>query len=244
MKIRTDELLVQKNLVRSRSQAADLIKRGLVRVNGGLIKKAGYMVAEDSKVKLAKTEQLVSRAGEKLASVKSELKISFSGKTVLDVGSSTGGFTDLALQNGAKKVLAVDVGTDQLHPNLRQDSRVQLFEQTDIRDFVLPQKTSIDLIVIDVSFISLRQILPKILDFCSEKTQVITLVKPQFEVGGDKKHKGVIKNERMRRDIMKEFEAWVSDCFVIVDKRDSQLSGSQGNQERFYKLTPLKKLLK
>jgi 23S rRNA (cytidine1920-2'-O)/16S rRNA (cytidine1409-2'-O)-methyltransferase len=238
MKQRADELLVQKGLVRSRSQAADFIKRGKVKIDGKVVPKPGYLINAGQAIHIEPGPTYVSRAGEKLASVSEVLKLSFSGKTVLDVGSSTGGFTDFALQNGAKKVIAVDVGTDQLDPILRNNPKIELFEQTDIRDFKLPDQ-AIDIVVIDVSFISLTQILPSVLKLSSPGTQIVAMFKPQFEAGSDKKHKGVIKNDAMRRDIMKNFESWTAKSFVIEDKCDSKLAGAHGTQERFYLLKPL-----
>ncbi|HET7060431.1 MAG TPA: TlyA family RNA methyltransferase [Candidatus Saccharimonadales bacterium] len=182
----------------------------------------------------ATPQRYVSRAGLKLASVAEALKLDFKNKTVLDVGSSTGGFTDYALQHGAKKVIAVDVGTNQLHPSLRQDPRVELHEKTDIRDFQTPQ--NIDLVMADVSFISLRDILPAVAGLTGQNTQIVAMVKPQFEAGSEMKHKGVIKNEKMRRDILKNFESWVAGQFVISGKADSQIAGTKGNRERFYLL--------
>lgn len=177
----------------------------------------------------------VSRAGLKLASVAEALKLDFKDKTVLDVGSSTGGFTDYALQHGARKVIAVDVGTEQLHPSLRQDPRVELHEKTDIRDF--ETDGPVDIVLADLSFISLREILPHIAGLVGNDTRITVMVKPQFEAAhGGQKHKGIIKNERMRRDILKSFEAWASGRFVILDKADSQVTGAKGNRERFYLL--------
>lgn len=180
-------------------------------------------------------EQYVSRAGLKLASVAQALKLDFRDKVVLDAGSSTGGFTDYALRRGARKVIAVDVGTDQLHPNLRQNPKVELHEKTDIRNFDTDE--AIDIVVADLSFISLGEVLPHIAGLSSKRTQIAAMVKPQFEAGQSSlKHKGVIKNERLRRDILKDFEAWASQRFVILDKADSQVAGSKGNKERFYLL--------
>jgi len=184
--------------------------------------------------------QYVSRAGLKLESVADILKLDFRGKTVLDVGSSTGGFTDYALRRGAKKVFAVDVGTDQLHPSLRGDKRIELHEKTDIRDFYMKEKPNI--IVIDVSFISLREILPHLYNFLSDTdTQIVAMVKPQFEAGKDQTNKGIIKNDAMRRQILKDFEDWSHKYFFIQSKRDSDVAGAKGNQERFYLLKPLDK---
>lgn len=234
-KIRLDQAVVYKGLVATRSQAETYIKLGNVKVNDKLVTKPGFLVAPDAEVLLTTEERYVSRAGLKLASIAEQFRVDFKGKTILDVGSSTGGFTDYALQHGAKKSIAVDVGTNQLHPTLRTDRRIELHEQTDIRDFITSEH--IDIVVIDVSFISLRQILPMVKKLSNKHTAVLAMVKPQFEAIADNvKHKGVIKNDRMRRDILKGFEAWVVKDFVIVDKADSGVAGEKGNLERFYYL--------
>ncbi len=221
--------------MRSRSQAESYIKLGHVSVNGQTSHKAGHLVSETDQINLLTAEQYVSRAGLKLASVASILKLDFRDKTVLDVGSSTGGFTDYALKHGASKVIAIDVGTNQLHPTLHNHPQIELHEQTDIRDFTT--KDIINIVVIDVSFISLREILPHIARQIDPSTKVIAMVKPQFEAGNtNQKHAGVIKNERMRRDILKDFEVWVKQLFVIRDKADSLVAGGKGNLERFYLL--------
>lgn len=236
-KIRLDHALVQKQLVTSRSQAESWIKLGKVLVNGRTVTKPGVFVNPDAVLALDAKEQYVSRAGLKLASVARLLKLDFRGKTVLDVGSSTGGFTDYALKHGAKKVYAVDVGTDQLHPSLRSNPAIELHEKTDIRNFYLEEKP--DIIVIDVSFISLREILPHLAEHLSGSGTVIAaMLKPQFEAGKDQTSKGVIKNDAVRRQILKEFETWARQYFVVIDKRDSDVHGAKGNQERFYLLKP------
>lgn len=234
-KIRLDIRLTELKLVGSRSQAESYIKLGLVTVDGQVQAKPGFLVSPSATIHLTAKEQYVSRAGLKLASVANVFRLDFRGKTVLDVGSSTGGFTDYALQHGAKKVFAIEVGKDQLHPSLHGDERIELHEQTDIRDFIT--KETIDIVVADVSFVSLRELLPHVAALCSPSTQLAIMVKPQFEAAqSGLKHKGVIKNERMRRDILKGFEEWARGRFVILDKADSQVSGSKGNQERFYLL--------
>lgn len=238
MKQRLDQAMVAHRLVATRSQAESFIKLGEVLVDGHVVTKSGYSVSENSEIKLTATEQYVSRAGLKLASVAKTLNLDFKDKTMLDVGSSTGGFTDCALQNGAKKVLAVEVGTNQLHPSLRGDPRIELHEKTDIREFRTDQ--SIDIVVIDVSFVSLREILPSVARLSNTNTTIVAMVKPQFEAGQSRlKHKGVIKNDRMRRDVLKDFEQWVQASFKLVDKADSEVHGSKGNIERFYLLRPL-----
>lgn len=176
---------------------------------------------------------------------------------MLDVGSSTGGFTDYALQHGAKEVIAIDVGTNQLHPKLREDSRVELHEKTDIRNVFL-QKTESrdvshelrankveitqvpDVILIDVSFISMRMILPHISSLISHNSQVVAMLKPQFEASRSQLNKGIVKNSKYRRDILHGFEGWcLENGFVILKKSDSAVAGEKGNVERFYLLKKL-----
>lgn len=237
-KQRLDIALTQRGLTSSRSQAESWIKLGKVTVDGKTVIKPGFFVGGKNDIELVAEEKYVSRAGLKLASVAELLKLNFKDKIVLDVGSSTGGFTDYALQHGAKKVYAVDVGTEQLHPSLRNDPRIELHEKTDIRDFKVVE--SLDLVLIDVSFISLREILPYIHDNLTDKdTQVVAMLKPQFEAGQEMVSKGVIKNEKIRRQILKDFEVWAKKLFVIIDKRDSDVAGARGNQERFYLLKPI-----
>lgn len=255
-KIRLDLRLAQLELVSSRSQAESYIRLGQVKVNGVVEQKPGRLVGDTDSITLTAEEQYVSRAALKLKSAAETFNLNFHGKTVLDVGSSTGGFTQYALKHGAAKVIAVDVGTDQLHASLRGDERIELYEKTDIRDVWLSQpappagKTAperkvligghIDLVVCDVSFISLREILPHVARLMSKDTLLVAMVKPQFEAGhAGIKHKGVIKNDRMRRDILKDFELWAKDCFVITDKADSAVAGSKGNLERFYNMRKL-----
>lgn len=234
-----DQAMVGLGLVSSRSQAESWIKLGKVKVDECQITKPGFFVGQSSKIKLTAPEQYVSRAGLKLASAMKAINLSFADKAILDVGSSTGGFTDYALKHGAKKVIAVDVGTNQLHPSLRDNPRIELHEQTDIRALQALSE-AVDIVVIDVSFISLREILPHVASLCNSQTKIAAMVKPQFEVGGSAKHKGVIKNDAMRREILRNFEAWSKKCFVVLAKSDSEVTGSKGNRERFYLLRPIK----
>lgn len=237
-KARLDQTMVTRGLVSTRSQAESWIRLGKVTVDGGVVKKPGHFVSDTSLIALTATEQYVSRAGLKLSSVADRLSVNFRDKIVLDVGSSTGGFTDYALQHGARKVIAVDVGTDQMHPKLRADERVELHEKTDIRGFT-PSEAP-DIVVIDVSFVSLRDILPHIARIVSREAVILAMVKPQFEAGrGQLGSSGVVKNDTMRRTILKNFEQWSKRYFVIVDKADSEVAGEHGNRERFYHLRVL-----
>ena len=235
MKQRLDKVLVERGLASTRSQADNFIRLGYVYLNKKVAQKSGVMVSDTDEITLKKTETYVSRAGLKLASVAKYFKLNFQDKTVLDIGSSTGGFTDYSLRHGAKKVFAVDVGTDQLHPSLRTNPKIILHEKTDIRDFFTDEL--IDVIVGDVSFISLREILPHVAkELMSENTILIAMVKPQFEAGRHQVNKGIIKNDKVRRQILSDFENWAKKYFVILDKKDSEVAGSKGNLERFYKL--------
>lgn len=233
MKIRLDNLLVDRKMVESRSQAESYIKLGKVAVDGIKRTKPGFFVDVNSELKILQQVQYVSRAGLKLESVAKKMRIDFRNKTVLNVGSSTGGFTDYSLKNGANKVIAVDVGTDQLHPKLRLNKKVELHEKTDIRNFKTDQK--IDVVVIDVSFISIKEILPSVVNLSNKNTKIVAMVKPQFEAGRNGTVNGVVKNNSYRRKILQDFENWCrSNNLYIENKRDSEVKGTKGNQERFY----------
>ncbi|MCE7936459.1 TlyA family RNA methyltransferase [Candidatus Saccharibacteria bacterium CPR2] len=246
---RLDLYLFEKGKAATRSQAESLIRMGAVFVNGEKATKPGAQLRDNDKVTLSTKQQYVSRGGYKLESVSRRFKLDLQNKIVLDVGSSTGGFTDFALQNGAKKVIAVDVGTNQMHPALRNDPRVELHEKTNILEFgpstaeigrnnsKFKDLTSmVDVILIDLSFTSIRPALKHIISLSDKATEIVAMVKPQFEAGDKYKHKGVIKNERIRRDILKNFEEWIKQYYVIVNKADSQITGEKGNKERFYLL--------
>lgn len=235
MKQRLDNLLVQLQLVPSRSQAESYIRLGQVKVDGKIIKKPGYFAKQDSKIEFGIKHQYVSRAALKLSSVTQLFNLDFKDLIVLDVGSSTGGFTDFALQHGANKVIAVDVGTNQLHPRLREDKRVELFEKTDIRDF--KQDSKADIALIDVSFISMTKVLKSVSRLVKKSGHIVAMLKPQFEAGRDQLNKGVVKNSKQRREILQNFETWLKENnYVILKKSDSAVAGEKGNVERFYLL--------
>lgn len=228
----------------TRSQAESYVRLGYVRVNNRTVQKPGQLVGALDEIKLTSKERYVSRAGLKLASVAKLLNLDFRNTSVLDIGSSTGGFTDYALQHGADYVIAVDVGTQQLHPTLLGNPQIELHEQTDFRD-IKKLSRAVDYMVADVSFISLRELLPHAAQLArvgGKSTEIIAMVKPQFEAENSAiKHKGVIKNEKMRREILKDFELWCKQYFKIIAKADSHVSGEKGNTERFYKLRVLPK---
>lgn len=176
-----------------------------------------------------------TRGYTKLADAAEAFHFDFRGKTVLDIGSSTGGFTKYALDHGATKVIAVEKGTNQMESPLRYDPRIELREKTDIFDI---SGLEPDVIVADVSFISLTKILDHAKrHLSSPHTEFLVMLKPQFEAKPYQLNRGVIKNEKTRREIIKNFESWLkSHNFVIMNKRDNRLRGKTGNQERFYLL--------
>lgn len=236
MKQRLDVLMVERGLAATRTQAQALIMAGQVSAEGRRLEKPGASV--NSEIFLHVKDQLryVSRAGDKLASVAEGFGLDFNGKVVLDVGSSTGGFTDYALQHQASQVLCVDVGTGQLAYKLRQDSRVVVMEQTDIREATLP--VLVDMAVIDVSFISLTKVLGPTAALVKPHGPIVAMAKPQFEAGkllADKYH-GVIPMGQERDEVLDGLRTWMYERFEIVAERDSGLAGAEGNVERFFLL--------
>lgn len=178
---------------------------------------------------------VVGRAEYKLEGALRAFRVDLCGKTVLDIGSSTGGFTEMALRAGAAKVIAVEKGTNQMKAPLRFDPRIELHEKTDIFEF---SGVEPDVILADVSFISLRDVLAyagKV--FATRKTDFLVMLKPQFEARPDQLVNGVVKNNKMRREIIADFENWLRrNKFVVLGKRDNELAGRFGNVERFYYL--------
>ena len=189
-----------------------------------------------------KNNSPVSRAENKLAGAARAFSYNFRNKTVLDIGSSTGGFTEFALLCGAKKVIAVEKGTNQMKAPLCFDQRIDLREKTDIftvtHEALDLGKSHLDLILADVSFISLRPVLLHVKShLVSPQTEFLVMLKPQFEAKPFQLKKGIIKNEKIRREIIKEFEVWLrTHGFLILNKRDNLLAGKNGNLERFYYL--------
>ena len=185
-----------------------------------------------------RTKLFVSRAENKLAGATQAFSFDFKGKTVLDIGSSTGGFTEYALSAGAEKVIAVEKGTNQMKAPLRFDPRVELHEKTDIFETTTSgiKSSETDVIVADVSFVSLKKVLAHAKKYLSSKdTDFLVMLKPQFEARPEQLNKGVVKNEKMRREIIHGFENWLKkNGFLTIAKHDNELSGKNGNVERFY----------
>lgn len=232
MKERLDRALVSRNLVRSRTEAQDLIRHGKVLVNKQMVSKPSAEVTDTDLIRVTERLPYVSRGGLKLQHALEHFSIAVREKLILDVGSSTGGFTDCLLQNGAARVYAVDVGTFQMEQKLRNDSRVVLMEQTDIRNLsALPEK--VDGIVIDVSFISLVYIFPSINHFLKPGGFVVALVKPQFEVGrGNLNKHGIVIDETARKDALTKVLATATQSgLTIKNVTESPILGGDGNKE-------------
>jgi 23S rRNA (cytidine1920-2'-O)/16S rRNA (cytidine1409-2'-O)-methyltransferase len=232
VKKRLDVLLVERGLAESRAQAQALVLAGLVPG----YEKAGQQVDESAELTVASPPPYVSRGGEKLAHALDELGVDPAGRDCLDVGASTGGFTDVLLQRGAARVIALDVGRGQLHPRLRGDPRVTVLERTNARSLRdLPFAP--ELITCDVSFISVRTALPPALALAKPRWQALVLVKPQFEAGRGEARRGVVREpEVWRRVLWETAEAalgWKAEVAGVVD---SGLPGPKGNREFFLHL--------
>ncbi|MFC1655900.1 TlyA family RNA methyltransferase [Patescibacteria group bacterium] len=234
--VRLDRYLVNKSLVESREKAKFLIESGKVTLNSQIAKKPSLKVKEGDTVEVKEGIKYVSRSGMKLEAALNEFNCDVKGFTCLDIGSSTGGFTDCLLQKGALKVYAVDVGRDQLHKSLRSDERVISFEGSDIRGFSSSNiKEELDLIVIDVSFISICEIIDVLKQFSSKKTRVIALIKPQFEVGKRFVKKGIVNDaDEAENALQRVRDAFKNEGFSIKGEIKSPLKGKEGNQEYLF----------
>ncbi len=232
---RLDVFLFNKKYVKSRKQAQDLIKDNAVMVNEKIENKCSCLVDESVDIKIIKKIcPYVSRAGYKLESAKENSNFDIKDKIVLDIGASTGGFTDFCLQNGAKKVYCVDVGSNQLALKLRQNKNVICIENTDIREIDAKNFGDVDIVVCDVSFISLTKISHKIAEILKPNNFCIVLIKPQFECGKDiaKKFKGIIKDEKIHKLVItKVVKNFSMQNLVLQNICKSKILGGDGNVE-------------
>ena len=232
MKKRLDVLMVERGLAESRSQAQALVLAGLVQGRS----KAGDQLAEDAEIIVERPPRFVSRGGDKLANALAAFAVDPAGRDCLDVGASTGGFSDCLLQEGAARVIAIDVGHGQLHPKVRNDPRVTVYERTNARELTeLPYAPS--LVVCDVSFISVTIALPPALRLAAPGWEGVVLVKPQFEAGRADAPKGVVRDDAVRRRVVRRVaEAAVAWGARTVGAVDSGVPGPKGNRELFLHL--------
>src|SRR5438094_5956866 len=239
-RIRIDRMIVERGLVDSREKATKLIMAGDVFVDGERVDKAGALISPEAEVELRGRSPYVSRGGEKLTHALDHFNINVVGKMCIDVGASTGGFTDCLLQQGATRVFAVDVGTGQLDARLRKDPRVLVMEQTNARVLdprVFPERPS--LAVVDVAFISLEKILPAVFNALAPRGEVIALVKPQFEVGRGVVGKGgVVREPAHHRAVVARLARYsVLRGWHVLGVTASPLRGPKGNREFFLHLS-------
>src|SRR3989338_3297970 len=234
-KKRLDSLLVERGIIQSRERAKGLILSGDVSVNGNPVNKAGILVDEDAEIKLTgKDIPYVSRGGLKLEKAIKEFNINVKDKVAIDVGASTGGFTDCLIQYGAKKVYAVDVGYGQLAWKLRNDPRVVVIERKNIR-YIKPSDIGepVDIATIDVSFISLKLVLPVVKNLLKENGEIIALIKPQFEIGkGEVEKGGIVRDREKHEKVISEIKSFAIDSgFKVLNVTESPIAGQKGNVE-------------
>jgi 23S rRNA (cytidine1920-2'-O)/16S rRNA (cytidine1409-2'-O)-methyltransferase len=241
LKKRLDQLLVEKGLLVNRQRARGIILAGLVTIDGKMIDKPGHLVSPSAAIHIIGPDHpYVSRGGIKLEAALTEFALDVTNLTVLDVGASTGGFTDCLLQHGARKVVALDVGYGQLAWSLRNDPRVVVMERTNIRH-ASPAAIGEDLdgAVIDTSFISLRIVVPAALKFIKKGGFVVALIKPQFEAGKNLVGKGgIVKDTLLHKSIIEELSAFFSTLGLVMrGTMESPITGAKGNREYFIYLT-------
>lgn len=231
---RLDVYLHNAGYANSRERAKQLILKKYVFIDDKLITKPSFLVNENAKIKIAEEFNYVSRGYIKIEKAIQVFSIETLDKTVVDIGASTGGFTDYMLKHGAKKVYAIDVGHGQLHDSLRKDSRVINIENTNFRYMDTSLITDyIDLITVDVSFISIKYILPKIVEICQENTDIIVLIKPQFEAGKNNIGKnGIVNNKNIHLDVLNNFYKHCNENnFSVLNINYSPIKGTNGNIE-------------
>lgn len=228
---RADRLLVERGLFESRAKAQAAIEAGLVRANDATVRKASEVIAVDAILQASAAYPYVSRAGVKLAAALDHFGFDPKGRVCLDVGASTGGFTQVLLERGAESVYAVDVGRDQLHASLRVRPEVISLEGTDIRTLALPGEPP-DLIVADVSFISLKLVLPAALALTKNPAQLIALIKPQFEAGRAALKRGIVRDTAIRAAVCDDISNFVAALgWRVLGIAPSPITGGDGNTE-------------
>jgi len=231
--MRIDRLLVERGLFESRARAQAALAAGLVRVDGTVVTKASAEVAAGARIEAEDIHDFVSRGALKLVAGLDAFGFDPAGCTALDVGASTGGFTEVLLRRGAARVFAVDVGRDQLHPSLRARPEVVALEATDIRSLDAARiAPAPELVVVDVSFISLKQVLPAALALAAPGARLVALVKPQFEAGRSALKKGIVRDEAVRAAVCTQARALVEGLgWRVVGLIPSPIAGGDGNME-------------
>jgi 23S rRNA (cytidine1920-2'-O)/16S rRNA (cytidine1409-2'-O)-methyltransferase len=217
----------------SRNKAQSLIQSGFVTVDGVVITKPSALISEDSEIEVTAVQKYVSRAGYKLEAAAEAFGIDFAGLVCLDAGASTGGFTDFMLQGGAEKVYAVDVGEGQLHASLRANPRVINLEKQDVRTFIADKRYEhVDFITADLSFISLKLIIPAFRDILKPGGRCVVLIKPQFEIGRRHIKNGIVKDTKLIKSIVNDIEAFIEESrYEHIGTIPSKLNEKGRNSE-------------
>jgi len=245
MRERLDKIIKKRRLIRSRSRAQRMIEAGRVKVNGQIVTRPGHPIDTEAEIEITSYEKYVGRGGEKLEAALERFRIDVKGRVCLDIGASTGGFTDCLLQHGAARVYAIDVGHDQLNPRLRNDPRVVVREGINAR-YLVPQDVGepVELVTIDVSFISLQFVLTPLIDVLQSgrgivgadgfECDIIALVKPQYEVGKNRlPADGVVKSDADRTAVLDDLSMFIKSetPWQIVESIKSPIAGEKGNIE-------------
>ncbi|MGM0640263.1 MAG: TlyA family RNA methyltransferase [Thermotogota bacterium] len=230
LKIRLDKYLSINQLVESREKSRRLIKDGKVLVDGKKINKPSFIVKNDSKIDVLENYKYVGRGAFKLLKAIDDFDIDLNEKICMDIGSSTGGFSQVLLENNVKKIYAIDVGSEQLHSKLRKEDKIILKENTNARDFRNEEK--VDFICCDVSFISITKLINTFFNNLKEKGDLIALIKPQFEVGSSNINNGIVTNNKILhnslKNVLEEFESY---GFKVLKVIESPIKGTKGNKE-------------
>ena len=232
-KDRIDRLLVERGLFDSRAKAQAAIAAGLVSANAAPVRKASEEIAVDAALSATPAHPYVSRGGVKLAAALDHFKFDPQGRVCLDVGASTGGFTQVLLERGARRVYAIDVGRGQLHESLRRRPEVVSYEETDIRACSPARfRATPSFVTVDVSFISLKLVLPAALKLVAHRTQVVALIKPQFEAGPTRVKKGIVRDAAVHAEVCDDIAAFVASLgWRVIGIIPSPIEGGDGNAE-------------
>ncbi len=235
-KKRIDEVLVERGILSTRSEAKRFIIEGRVLLNGSVVRKAGEKVSDSDSVELKEVKRFVGRGGEKLSHALDVFNVNVEGKVAADIGASTGGFSDCLLQRGVKRIYSVDVGYGQFDYTLRNNPKIILLERTNARYLTKKEIPELlDVVVMDVSFISIIKILPALKPLTDSKVDIISLVKPQFEGKREYLKKGIVKEKRFHYEILKDLLRSVIDINLrVVDATYSPIKGGKGNIEFFF----------
>jgi len=241
--MRLDKYLFDYGYYPSREKASIAIKKGLVLLNGSKCLKASYDYTNEEITIKEELCPYVSFGGFKLERAIKEFNLDLNGKTILDIGSSTGGFTDCALKHGAKYAVCVDVGSNQLHESLRNKDNIEVHENTNIMDFI--PSVDIDLLVMDVSFVSIKKIIPYLVRYIKDDVYLICLIKPQFEVGNSHMKNGVVKDPKVHLEVIKDIIGFINSIGLFVNNLTySTQKGKTGNVEYLIKVSSNSSIVK